>query len=206
MAKDFAQITTRKATSRHKGKNTDHAQLKPWAWLLSGVFLGVAMVLTVFFSQRFDVPSIPTDLAQATIEVPITTDKSESNKSKEVTKGPRFEFHQLLPKMEIPLPKIEREPLRVAPAPKETQTHAAKPASKSSQYFLQVGAFKHFHDADRRRGHLALLGLDADIIRVSTANGEQWHRVHIGPIEDPAKLATIQRRLQANQIESIALK
>ncbi len=206
MAKDFAQITTRKAPSRGKGKQSHHSQLKPWAWLLSGVCLGGAMVLTVFLSQKFYVPSPTSEIAPLSHNEIQKSDKIEPPANEQTIKGPRFEFHQLLPNMKISLPKIEREPLRTVSPPKDTQTQQAESTSKSHQYFLQVGAFKHFHDADRRRGHLALLGLDADIIRVSTANGEKWHRVHIGPISDPAKLATIQRRLKANQIESIALR
>ena len=51
--------------------------------------------------------------------------------------------------------------------------------SKYTQYVLQAGSFRASTDADRRRGELALLGLEAAVEEISTDTGS-WHRVYIG--------------------------
>jgi cell division protein FtsN len=200
MAKDFAQITTRKAPKRRAHKKHKDSGLHPWVWLCSGIALGVGMVLLIFAGQRLDLNDVSAVAKPESVQT-----ETAIHEPIEVQRGPRFDFHRRLPKMEVTLPNIVREPLREQ-TPARDEPKKASSDSERVHYFLQVGAFKHFRDADRRRGHLALLGLDADIVRVTTANGENWHRVHIGPIDDPAELSNIQRRLKANQIESMALK
>ena len=70
-----------------------------------------------------------------------------------VETGPRFDFYEVLPNQELDLnPEIEPADLQA-------------PSRDSAQYLLQVGSFRKEADADRRRGELALLGLNASIER-----------------------------------------
>ena len=48
--------------------------------------------------------------------------------------------------------------------------------SEYSQYVLQAGSFRAIADADRRRGELALLGLESSIEQMKTDTGS-WHPV-----------------------------
>ena len=48
--------------------------------------------------------------------------------------------------------------------------------SEYTQYVLQAGSFRAIADADRRRGELALLGLESSIEQMNTDTGS-WHRV-----------------------------
>lgn len=93
-----------------------------------------------------------------------------------VETGPRFDFYELLPNQELDLnPEIE-------PADLQTQR------PNDAQYLLQVGSFRNESDADRRRGELALLGLDASI-EVGESDNGRWFRVYLGPFQSRSEMA-----------------
>jgi cell division protein FtsN len=70
---------------------------------------------------------------------------------------------------------------------------------------LQAGSFKNFSDADRRKAQLALLGIEAQIQKVSI-DDNTFHRVRIGPIFDPASAKDMQRRLSQSDIEALVIR
>ena len=55
-----------------------------------------------------------------------------------------------------------------------------------TQYILQIGSFRQQDDADRRRGELALLGLEATI---EPGESGEWYRVVVGPFDRRSDMA-----------------
>jgi cell division protein FtsN len=95
------------------------------------------------------------------------------------------------------LPDAEVE---VTEQPKTSRTAAPPPVSVPGTYVVQAGAFPDFAAADKVKARLALLGVVSEIQTVD-ANGVQFHRVRIGPIENLAELNRLRARLRQNGIE-----
>lgn len=111
----------------------------------------------------------------------------------EAEAGPRFDFYTVLPNQELDLnPDIE-------PADLQTAT------TSSTQYLLQVGSFRQEADADRRRGELALLGLDARIEPGDGSNG-RWYRVYLGPFDSRSEMARARSLTAQADMDTLLLK
>ena len=114
----------------------------------------------------------------------------------EVTVGPRFDFYTVLPNQELDLnPDIE---------PADLQSGNAS----SVQYLLQVGSFRQHADADRRRGELALLGLEATVAPGNGGNGGngRWYRVYLGPFENRSEMAHARSLTAQADMDTLLLK
>ena len=110
-----------------------------------------------------------------------------------VETGPRFDFYEVLPNQELDLnPEIE---------PADLQT----PSRDSAQYLLQVGSFRKEADADRRRGELALLGLNASIEAGESDNG-RWFRVYLGPFTSRSEMARARTLTAEADMDTLLLK
>ena len=60
-------------------------------------------------------------------------------------------------------------------------------------------------DADRRRGELALLGLESSIEQMNTDTGS-WHRVYIGPFDSRSAMAKARALTAQSDIDTLLLK
>jgi len=150
------------------------------AGLLCGVFIcGLAWLAT----QRPDTAAL-----QAASDPASPRPATDSTAS-----GPRFDFYTLLPAQKV---EVEVDPASIA---------TARSSTSSYQFLLQAGSFKQEEDADRRRGELIFLGLDAQVEETS-GDKDRWFRVYIGPFESRSKLAKA-RSLAAQQgIDTLLLK
>lgn len=108
----------------------------------------------------------------------------------------QFDFYDQLPEQEVVIP---------GSTPPAADDAPAAPASPQQPQLLQVGAFRRFEDADAMKAQLALLGVEVKVERRDLDNGT-WYRVRTTPITDPVRLQRLQRRLQDNGIETIALR
>ena len=110
-----------------------------------------------------------------------------------VEPAPRFVFDTVLPNEEVDLtPDIE-------PAELTTDgTHTA-------DYLLQVGSFRQEEDADRRRGELALLGLEAAVELTNGDNG-RWYRVYMGPFASRSEIARARSMAAQANMDTLLLK
>jgi cell division protein FtsN len=102
----------------------------------------------------------------------------------------RFEFYDMLPDAEV----------EVAEQPRTPRVAAPPPVSVPGTYVVQAGAFPDFAAADKVKARLALLGVVSEI-QAADANGSQFHRVRIGPIENLDELNRLRARLRQNGIE-----
>ena len=111
----------------------------------------------------------------------------------EVTVGPRFDFYTVLPNQKLGLnPDIE---------PADLQSRNAN----SAQYLLQVGSFRQHADADRRRGELALLGLEASV-EPSNADNGRWYRVYLGPFENRSEMTRARSLTAQADMDTLLVK
>jgi cell division protein FtsN len=77
--------------------------------------------------------------------------------------------------------------------------------SEYTQYVLQAGSFRAIADADRRRGELALLGLESSIEQMNNDTGS-WHRVYIGPFDSRSAMAKARALTAQSDIDTLLLK
>ena len=113
--------------------------------------------------------------------------------SLEAEASPRFDFYTVLPNQASDLnPEIEPADLKA-----DNATRA--------QYLLQAGSFRQRADADRRRGELALLGLEATIEQ-SENNSGRWYRVYLGPFDKRSDMARARSLTAQADMETLLLK
>lgn len=118
---------------------------------------------------------------------------------------PVFNFYEILPELEVIVPELEVS-VRKDDQPPQPEPPAPTPQLQQGEKFiLQAGSFNQFEEADKLKAHLALLGVEAQIQKVSVDN-KTWHRVRIGPFTDRQSLNVTRRRLKENDIEAITLK
>jgi cell division protein FtsN len=117
---------------------------------------------------------------------------------------PRFDFYTILPEMEVVVPDPEPLPAP-APAPQTPRTIAEQKPQSSERYMLQMGSFRKFADADRLKASLALVGIEAEIQKVSINRGEIFYRVRSGPYSRD-KVNSLSGRLKTNKINSLVIK
>ena len=123
-------------------------------------------------------------------EAPVAVQNPESP-SVEIEAGPRFDFYTVLPNQELDLNS------RIEPASLENNE------PYQTQYILQVGSFRQYTDADRRRGELALLGLEATI--ESGDSGERY-RVVVGPFDRHSDMARARSLAAQADIDTLLLR
>ena len=168
--------------------------------MLAGLSIGLFVALLVYlkdYSLQNSTRSTPAPVVDKSRPAGTTNNKQASNKSQNSNKSgqkPHFDFYNLLPEMEVFIPEQELA---------AEQEH--KPAEKIT-YYLQVGSFRHFKDADRLRAQLALLSIESQIQRVTINDTQTWHRVRVGPFSSARKMDKVRGRLRDKSIDPIALK
>lgn len=75
----------------------------------------------------------------------------------------------------------------------------------STSYYLQAGAFASGDDALNLRRRLNQSGMDAFIKKVAI-QGQQWHRVRIGPFYDSRSLNSAETKLARSGISYLVIK
>ena len=126
-----------------------------------------------------------------------------ANETSRLPPTPKFDFYTILPEMEVVIPEEEIEP--PSPPPKTAKEPPPQPTAGES-YILQTGSFRSHSDADRMRARLALLGIEAEIQKVTINNKDTFHRVRSGPYRGREQLARIRDRLSENQISSLVIR
>jgi cell division protein FtsN len=173
-----------------------------WMWLFAAVaisaFVGLIYYLDQYERAKAIGQHVDTTGGKPAAGAETPTPPAAESKS-------RFDFYKLLPKLSVDVDK-----------PESTQTPAQKsitsPADDHSEsvapfsYILQAGSFKDFQEADRLKARLALIGVQANIEKVTLNQSEVWHRVRIGPLASEREMNRIRNRLRSENIEPIMLK
>lgn len=198
---------------KHAGTRPQPKGLPGWAWMLSGLTIGLFVALLVYLKDqpnRLDnlKPNIvfdgPSSAQNSDDEPPAAVTPEEESAAKEESEAPRFDFFTLLPEMEVVIPEGDYRVETIesnndaAPSPVDDPLPAGT-------YVLQAGSFRQFSQADALKARLALLGVIASIQKVQVNDGD-WHRVRIGPIHDPNELDRLKSELSVQGIQTFAVK
>jgi cell division protein FtsN len=105
-----------------------------------------------------------------------------------------------VPSAALPIPPAAPPVLNASPS------SAAEPASeraaeRASSYLLQVAAYRSQEDAESTKGRLALVGLEAAIVRAEVSGTAFW-RVRVGPFKDLDEANRARARLSENGFDS----
>jgi cell division protein FtsN len=140
----------------------------------------------------------------------------------------RFDFHHILPELEVVVPDNELEkPDATKPPekrsedkkPEEKQAEAVKkpdaakpelakgaPASGGSTYMVQIASLRTAADAERFKAQLAMQGIQAKIQSVTVNGKDTYHRVQAGPFEGKQSVNEVRSQLKAKGMDTIAIK
>ena len=189
-----------------------HPRNKPlpgYIWLLSGLAIGLFVAFLVYLDRQ---PASDISFGGAVkhelekikhkpAETVTSKATGETEKPKQKSREPRFNFYTILPELEVLIPEDE-----IRPPEKETGTTTPSASDgKGKQYILQAGSFRNRQDAERLKASIALLGMQATIKRVSIDN-VNWHRVRIGPVSNSRDLYHDLNLLHQNDINAIAME
>jgi cell division protein FtsN len=139
--------------------------------------------------------------------------------ARQPTAKPRFDFHTILPEMEVVVPDeelaakpppIPPKPQKPDPAahptqPAEAQTQTTPPAADGS-YLLQVASYRNVSEAERLKAQLALIGMQTQIQQVTINGKDTYHRVRAGPYRDKDAANQARAQLSRKGLEAITIK
>ncbi|MGD8568238.1 MAG: SPOR domain-containing protein [Gammaproteobacteria bacterium] len=175
-----------------------------WLWLFAALAISAFAGLIYLLDQYQKTKNVDPSIA-AQVETIVDTkavEKTPANDtSTDETAKSRFDFYKLLPQLHVDIPKSENA--KQSPASPATDHKSQQPVFS---YILQAGSFKDFHEADRLKAKLALLGIQANIEKVTLDGSQVWHRVRIGPIDSEREMNRVRNQLRSENIEPIALK
>lgn len=207
MAKDYKNVSVKKTKKR---------SFPGWAWLATGLAIGLFVAFLVYLKGRApdrEVQRLGEELskrAEQTLEKAkggtpsepqeqvVNTEVKDKGSDKAAESKPRFDFYSILPEMEVLIPDIDLF--------EGKNKEKIKPVSAPGVYVLQVGSFRKFEEADRLKASLALMGIQAEIQKVTVNAKDTFHRVRVGPYQDLNALNKMRKRLQEHNIESMLLK
>ena len=192
----------------HPPRSKQKQQRPGWVWFIAGLMVGVFISGLVWLKMF---PSGQLFTKQAAISKPeskpVVTEKREEEQPD--TPKPRFDFYTILPEMEVVVPDpIEEADNTATVTAAETAEPAAKPSESldsASGYMLQMGSFRNYADADRLKASLALVGIQAEIQKVSIKGGDIYYRVRSGPY-DKAQVNSLRAKLKEKKISSLIIK
>lgn len=180
-------MATRRTRRRTAG-GSNRRTTPGWVLLVAGLALGIAAVVaTLYVRERL--AQHPTDTERTSAE-PTARSKPRAT-PKPAPPEKDYGFYDLLPNSEVVVPKDDRD---------ASADRRPAPIQTPGAYVVQAGSFRSFAEADKVKARLALLGIHAQIQNIAV-DGQAWHRVRIGPIEDLAELDRVRRKLRTADIE-----
>ena len=190
MAKD-----SKRQAGKTRGKSGQVETAPGWVWGLGGLAAGLAVAYAVHVYHLGDTAAVPAGAVTAQGRTPV----SEMEDDEELWEESPFDFYEILPDFTVDVPE---EPASESGAAAAVPT---APAVTSGSYWLQAGSFRRHEDADRRKAQLALLGFSSFIQRVAV-DDQTWHRVRVGPYDDPAELSQARTSLAGHDIKTLRVK
>ncbi|MCZ6829784.1 MAG: SPOR domain-containing protein [Gammaproteobacteria bacterium] len=183
MPQDYARKHKPAASKRPQaaGRNSPGNAPSPRKWFFAGLSCGVFLSALVWLAGQ------QPELVKTVVAV------GDAVSDQDTAPKPTFDFYTLLPEQQV---EVDVEPL------------SAEQQSRSTpidQYLLQAGSFQRAEDADRRRGELILLDLEARVQETQGSNG-RWFRVYIGPFESRSQLEKARSLTAQQDIDTLLLK
>jgi len=171
-------------------KRPQQTKVAWWKWILIIILIS----LFVVFLNNLRTSSPKTEQKQLTKS---TTDKKTAKiKPKHQNKtpqAPRYDFYTILPETEIIVPDYE-----IKTRSREEQFGKGK----TTKYLLQAGSFREYHEADKLRAQLALMGIESRVEK-ATIGSAVWNRVKMGPYSQSSSVSVIKKRLRRSGIDVV---
>ena len=180
-----------------------------YIWMLAGLAIGLFASFLVYLDKQPAEHVSFTDAVKQELKKAREQQKKDQEKASDTSQAgtsdtskekPRFEFYTILSELEVFVPEPEVEKSKPT---QETQNSAT--SSNTKQYLLQAGSFKSNEDAERLKASLALLGVQSSIQSVMI-NQDNWHRVRIGPFNNPTLLRETLSTLKQNNIHAMTME
>jgi cell division protein FtsN len=191
---DYKHRALKKKKSRNSGSCLFH--------LFGGIVIGAFVTGLVWLKLGH---GLYTNGVPGTHSPPPAQPKASKPKQNNAPK-PTFEFYTILPEMEVVIPDEEIVTPDDDTSAKPTSERATPAAREQHSYVLQMGSFRKHQDADRLKAKLALIGIEADIQKVSINNRDTYHRVRSGPYRTQSQLNAVRRLAKENNINSLVIK
>lgn len=204
MAKDNGR---RKSKSRGKSSKNHQPVIARWLWVVTALVVGglitFLLVITRTPTKTESAPNYPVNSTPpvGTVKPKTKFDFYEKLTNKQV--NPPVEQMQMPPEEPSPATPEEQQPQAQpntpppAPAAKPAEPKAAEQKPVAKQYYLQVGAFNKFDDADQLKAELTLMGFPVVIQSVNN-KGDLQFRVRSGPFATKAEADATKKELQDN--------
>jgi len=195
-------------------KVTTKKPVPGYVWMFAGLFIGLFIAFLIYLSKQpaEDVSfteSVKQELQKAreqkkTASIKENNSTNQSTGNKPANEKPRFEFYTILSELEVFVPEPE---IKVTNKNEslENSNNAISNNSSEKKYVLQAGSFKSNSDAERLKATLGLLGVQSSIESVSISN-DNWHRVRIGPFNNPSDLRETLSTLKQNNIHAMTME
>lgn len=192
MPRDYAK---NKSSSKNK-----KGAIPGWAWMIGGLTVGLFVAFLVYLNEH--TPKYKQQLLTDAVKRTAKDAHKGQNQKRQARTGdqkrPRFDFYTILPELEVAIP--EQELIK----PKKKPGNAPTPVNQ--EFSLQTGSFRQKAEADKLKARLALQGIVTNIQTVTINNGDTWHRVRVGPMQNVEELNTIRKRLRSLGISTIVVK
>lgn len=194
-----------------------------WLWIVVGTALGIFVSFLLRLAQA---PATTAVAIQKVAEAKLAEEKAAGKSAKQVAEQKadksapanadadakpdetktvtKFDFYTLLPEREVIVPN-DRDAIKPSDKPKTAAEQQQNAAAETEQLFLQAGSFRAAAEAERRRGQIKALGLDAKVEQV-IANADTWYRVQTGPFTSREQMSKARDQLKAAGIESLLLR
>ncbi len=160
--------------------------------MLFGLAIGLAVAVGIYVNDRGKLR----ELAKSPETAPVRVEQARPEPQVTEPEESKFAFYDLLPNFEVVIPEEDLEVRRNVPD---------TPVDAPGSYVLQAGSFSQFEDADRMKAQLALLGMLANVQRV-TVDDKVYHRVRVGPLDDLGALNDYRTRLREAEIEALIIR
>lgn len=181
-------------------------------WFLTGALLGALGVAVAWMLEGYE---------ETADTKPVET--AQQAETEQAIPRPRFDYHSILPEMEVVVPNDEldkrppalppppgAEPEETAAAPEPAPAPEPQPAGPAAvggtSYLLQVASFKNPADAERLKAKLALLGMTTSIQQVTINGKDTYHRVRVGPYNGKGAVNKARDKLAGEGLESLTIK
>lgn len=202
MARDYKHRVQNPSYGSNRARNKKPPVMW-WRWLLVAVLIVafvvfLNMVRGMVAELMAGKPETQVSQTEAPVvkqEIPLEQKKppvAEPEKPAEPVQPeePRYDFYTILPQAETVVPDYE------------IQTRVREELvgkTKQAKYVMQAGSFRQAEDAERHKAKLALLGIESWVEKAKVGN-VIWHRIKIGPYDNPSSVSTIKALLQKNGI------
>lgn len=201
MARDYKPRTHRRQ-QKQTGSN-----IAWWRWILAALLI---IGFGYFLSTLGDADTKPEKMQVTQVKrLPVEPEKLVKKIPKKKVPvqpelvEPQFDFYEILEGKEVRIPEYE-----VKKRVKEEKVGKVKPATTtttSTQYILQVGAFKEYSQADKLKARLAFMGIQAKIEKAKVGN-VVWNRLKIGPYSKLSTTERVRSKLKQKGISTIVVE